>query len=286
MGKIQQALQKLNQDTSRRPSRRVGGLDDATTVADNIESPAMRSQAGKTISLTDKELQMAGVLPPESVVDMVAEQFRAVKRPLIDNAMRVEDDGDVAPNVLMVTSAQQGEGKTFCTFNLASSIAREKDLPVTVIDGDVLSPKLSYALGVEDSPGLMDYLHEQNVNLNDLTYRLEGHSVTFLPAGPPNTHAHELLASKKMERLIRDISSNTPGIVILDSPPILGANEARVLARHVGQILLVVAAGITPQTTIIEAVNLLDTDRPLNVLLNKKAGRPARYTTYGSYGRK
>ena len=87
-----------------------------------------------------------------------ADQFRVIKRPLIANAM----GRGAAPlkhgNLIMVTSALPGEGKSFTSINLAMSIAAELDNTVMLVDADVARPSVLRMLGLEPGPGLLDVL--------------------------------------------------------------------------------------------------------------------------------
>ena len=63
-------------------------------------------------------------------------------------------------NVVLVTSALPGEGKTFTSLNLALSIVRDREMRVVLVDGDVARPGLTPALGLEGRPGLNDALED------------------------------------------------------------------------------------------------------------------------------
>ena len=89
-----------------------------------------------------------------------------------------------------------------------------------------------------------------------------------------------------MAELVNVLSQTYPDrIVILDSPPLLVTNEARVLASLVGQIALVVCAGHTPQRAVAEALESIDDSKAVNLILNRATSGigEAQYGTYG-YG--
>jgi protein-tyrosine kinase len=78
--------------------------------------------------------------------------------------------------------------------------------------------------------------------------------LTLLPSGTPHPKATELLASDAMARLLDDMATRYPDrIVIFDSPPLLLTTESRVLATHMGQIVIVVHAGRTLQAEVQQA---------------------------------
>ncbi len=284
MSKLQQAIQKLNRDREQQPAATESTASDFETRSKPIARTG-NFVPNKSVSLELDQLVRSGLVAPEEAAATIAEQFRAVKRPLIDVARLGESTSEPLSNVLLVSSAQAGDGKTFSTFNLALSISREKDIPVLVIDGDVLSPKLSDALGAANAPGLIDYLNNPTDPVDNFMIDLADFGITFLPAGTQSMHAHELLASRKMTALMQELSERHPGMILIDAPPLLGTNEARILAKNAGQVLLVVAAGVTQQSSVVEAASLIDNSKPLNVLLNKQSGSISRYANYGGGGR-
>ena len=90
---------------------------------------------------------------PRAPRSHIADQFRVIKRPLITNAV-----GEGAPqgdhgNLIMVTSAMPGEGKSFTSMNLAMSIAAELDHTVMLVDADVARPSMLRMLGLPTGPG-------------------------------------------------------------------------------------------------------------------------------------
>ena len=70
--------------------------------------------------------------------------------------------------------------------------------------------------------------------------------LTVLPSGTPHPQATELLASDAMAQLLEDMATRyADRIIIFDSPPLLLTTEARVLATHMGQVVMVVQADRT-----------------------------------------
>ncbi len=82
--------------------------------------------------------------------------------------------------------------------------------------------------------------------------------------------------------MLRLESHATNRVVLFDSPPLLLTNEARVLTSLVGQIVLVVRAGVTPQQAVLEAIGYIGEDKPIGLVLNQsKASRLAVTTATG-----
>ncbi|MDD5404047.1 MAG: XrtA-associated tyrosine autokinase [Sulfuricella sp.] len=221
-----------------------------------------------TINLA--KLRQAGIITPDEEKTQIAEEFRLIKRPLIKNAFSQGPESIHNGNLIMVTSALAGEGKTFCAINLAMSIAMERDHTVLLIDADVAKPSMPAYLGLKAERGLLDVLIDDKLELADVMIRTNVDKLSILTAGRRNKHATELLASQSMSELLKDIAHRySDRIIIFDSPPLLLTSEARVLASQMGQIVLVVAAEKTPQQTVKEALRQIESCDVVNLIYNK-----------------
>ncbi|MBW8900015.1 MAG: chromosome partitioning ATPase, partial [Massilia sp.] len=126
------------------------------------------------------------------------EDFRVIKRPLLQRAFAERKEGDKPGNMIMVTSSLPGEGKTYCAINLAMSIAMELDHTVLLVDADVARPSVLRSLGLPAHRGLMDILLDDKVDMADVMLRTNVDTLTILPAGTSTPRATELLASSSM----------------------------------------------------------------------------------------
>lgn len=242
--------------------------------------------SGPTIELHRQRLQQVGLAGPADMEPVLAEELRVIKRPLLLNAER-EDEQLSNAGLVMIASALPGAGKTFMSFNLALSVASEVDWNVLLIDADVSRPTLSRALGVADAPGLVGLLEDTGGALADYAIRTSHPGLHFLPAGPPRSEAKELLSSQRMRSLVADLASlGKRQLVVMDSPPLLLTSEARVLAGYAGQVVMVVEAGVTPRRSLSEAIDVLDPAKAINLVLNKSrqilGTGEYRYYAYGN----
>jgi exopolysaccharide/PEP-CTERM locus tyrosine autokinase len=239
----------------------------------------------KQVTLDLSSLRDAGLVDPRSdKTNRTTEEFRRIKRPLLMHA-RGEGATMVAnANMIMVTSALPGEGKTFTAINLAMSIAMEMDKTVLLIDADVAKPDVTARLGVEAEKGLIDVLIDDELTLPQVLLRTDIPKLTLLPSGSRHVHSTELLASERMRQLTLELSNRySDRIVIFDSPPLLLTNESRVLASLMGQIVLVAEESRTPQHAVKEAVDLLEANEIVGIVMNK-GGRKTDGDGYGGYG--
>ena len=229
-------------------------------------------------------LRAGGVFAPLEDDELIARQIRDIKRPLIAHAFGRRATPVQNGNLIMITSALAGEGKTFISFNLARSMAGEQDHSVLLVDADVAKPHTTGLLGLEDSIGLLDLLENPDQRPDTAIVETELPGLSILPAGKPRRHATELLASSRMEDLAQYLlTSDRRRIVLFDSPPLLQTSESKALAEYVGQIVFVVCAGKTPKGAVAEAImSLGEGEKAVNVLLNRATGS-SNVTRYG-YG--
>jgi exopolysaccharide/PEP-CTERM locus tyrosine autokinase len=230
-------------------------------------------------------LKKQGFITPDTGASQIAEEFRVIKRPIIRNALGRSGARVRNGNLVMVTSALPGEGKTFTSLNLALSIASEIDSTVLLVDGDVAHPSIPTLLGAPHGPGLLDLLTRDDLNFGEALVKTNVDKLSILPAGTRHRRSTELLASEQMAALLREMASRYPDrIVIFDSPPLLATTEARVLASSMGQIVMVVAADATSQHAVNQALSTIEGSEIVLMVLNK-ASRTDVGTYYGYYGK-
>jgi len=242
------------------------------------------SMTVQTLAVDRQQLRRQGMISPEDERTPNVESFRRIKRQVLANVTAPRSKVGAPANLVLVTSALAGEGKTFCAINLAISIALEMDRTVLLIDADVAKPSLPQVLGLKAERGFMDVLREPRIDLADVLWNTDIGKLTLLPAGTAPQHATELLASEAMRVFLREIAERYHDrIIIFDSPPLLAASEAGVLASQMGQIVMVVEAGKTSEAVLKVALDRIDTGKVTGLLLNKGESRGRDYD-YGGYG--
>ena len=235
-----------------------------------------------TVTLDLAQLERSGFLVQPATRSVLAEEFRQIKRPLLKNA-RIKEDGATHLSQIMVTSALPGEGKTFCSINLALSMAAEVDTSVLLVDADVLSPTTLRRLGIQERKGLLDLLSDPALAVEEAVLSTNVPKLSILPAGTRHDRPTELLASDAMEALLAKLADKYPDhVMIFDTPPLLVTNEAKVLASRMGQVLLVVEASKTPKGLIEEAFAAVE-QCPIVMSVLNKAPESASPLGYGYY---
>jgi receptor protein-tyrosine kinase len=230
-------------------------------------------------------LDRDGMITPESGYSALAEQFRILKRPLLLDAFRRAPARPGNANVLMVTSARPGEGKTFVACNLALSIAQEHDFSVLLVDADVRHPSVANVLGIVAGRGLTDILADPAADPGDAMIRAANlPNLAIVPAGRIGTGAPELFASQRMARLLDEFAGRYPDrITIIDTPPVLASSEPSVISLHAGQALMVVEADRTSARAVQSALALLRQCPSISLVLNKARGSLGA-EEFGQYG--
>lgn len=244
----------------------------------NVSAPA---RVTPTLVIDTDRLRQQNMTTPDGERTPVSESFRRIKRHILANV--ANPDAPPGTNLVMITSSLPKEGKTFCTINMAISLAMEMDRRVLLVDADVLRPSVCASLGVKASEkGLMDVLLD-GIALSDVLCNTNIEKLSLLPAGRRHSHASELLASDAMRAMLKEMAERySDRIVIFDSPPLLATTESCVLAGLMGQVLVVVEADQTTEATLKEALSRINSNNVVGVLLNK--GMPPGSALYGGYG--
>ncbi len=267
------------------PRAVAAAVEVAEAPVANVPPPVAAPHIARAIDGTvDKvRLREAGFILPDSPIGTLAEEFRLVKRQLLLRA-----GTDVLPatpkdRMILVCSAQPNEGKTFCSVNLALSLASERDNEVLLVDADVAKPEVLDTLGLTGTVGLIDAIADPSLDVERLIIRTDIPKLSVLPAGKATNDDTELLSSSRAAAIIEALATaNERRIVILDSAPALAASPAGVLAHRVGRVLVVVRADRTTETELRDAIALLDGCPDISLLLNA-ASFFGTNRTYGSY---
>ncbi len=246
--------------------------------------PAERMRFDAPVQQVDRrKLAEQGFIVPEGAVTALLEEFRIVKRAVLEAARK----SDKAQRVL-VCSPLPGEGKTFCATNLALAMAAEKDSEVLLVDADFAKPSVLSVLGLTGgSNGLMDALADPSVHIEDCVIKTDIAGLYVLPAGASTTSDSEYLTSRRTGEVLDRLTQGAPNrMVIFDSPPALAASPAAELAKHVGQAVLVSRADITGRSAMEDALQLLGSCRDIKLLLNDARFSPSgrRFGAYYGYG--
>jgi receptor protein-tyrosine kinase len=249
--------------------------------ASEAERAAHATRPARPVEIDLDSLAAQGYLTPGLANRALAEEFRVIKMQLLRNMDAAAAKG-LRRNLIAVTSALPGEGKTFFSMNLAMSLAMEVDYHALLVDADVLRPSVLRRYGLAEDVGLLDLATRPDLDVSDALLRTNVPKLTLLPAGTPSAKSPELLSSASVERLLNELADRyADRIVIFDAPPILLASGARHLASRVGQVVMIVEADSTDSQSVAQAFAAVETCPLVSSVLNRAPTKTA--SSYGYY---
>lgn len=188
------------------------------------------------------------------------EQYRTLRTQLFHTAERE------LTQIIVVTSATSGEGKTATTLNLALAIAQSPNRRVLVIDGDLRRPNVASYLALKPFSGFAEVLNDK-ADLFDAITRLADHELYVLPVRHNTANPTELLSSKRFQETLRELRQYFD-FILIDSPPVKPYADTRLLANHADAVLFVVRSSFASYEVVEEAVKAIADQRILGVVLN------------------
>ena len=184
---------------------------------------------------------------PSSVI---AEQFRTIRT----NIQFSMVDQDL--KTVVVTSAGPGAGKSTISANLAVTFASQGK-KVLLVDADMRKPTVHKTFRLANHDGLTTLLTEKDVQISDIAHRTPTEGLFIITSGviPPNPS--ELLASKRMDKLMNELEQIFD-LIIFDMPPVVAITDAQVMASKVDGTIFVIPKGLTNKDMVLKSKDLLD----------------------------
>jgi len=268
-----------------RNRRSTDAVEPETKVAGGqVAWPETHADGSPKVIVDTKASAQAGL---GSMADdpLLERDFKFLKRPLLSRVFGLSGANAKEGHMVLITSDMPGAGKSFVSFNLAASIAREQLTRVMLIDADPLQRNLTTALQQEDQPGLLEVLADPESHLDSVALPTDIPTLNFIPAGQPDPNCSELLASRRLMEVLNELD-DPDTVFLLDSPPLLLTAEGRVLAERVDHTLVVVESGRTSAADVAAVLKMLDTaESSISLILNKapwsNSGHEAGYYGYG-----
>lgn len=237
--------------------------------------------------LTDQvDVPVLGVLP--EVKDFARPKSRILPEPMTFQAREALRkfrtnlrfvDVDNPPRSIVITSSAPAEGKSVVSGNLSRVIAGTGQ-PTLLIDADLRRPLVATQFGLDGSVGLSQLLAGA-VTVEDVLQPIAGTRLSVLPAGqiPPNPS--ELLGSRWMHELIKELSRTH--FVVIDAPPVLAVTDAQLLSRHADGAVLVAVTGRTRVEGLRRAIDAIHnvSGKVFGVVLNRASTSRLKRIAYG-----
>ena len=167
---------------------------------------------------------------------------------------------------ILITSPAPGEGKSFVAANLALAQMQLPDNPTLICDFNLRQPSLHQLFRTSRTPGISDYLLG-NVDLSQALRRIGGSELFVMPAGEAVGNELELLHVKELAQLMKRLR-NAFRWIILDSPSLLAASDANLLASLADGALLVTRMGVTKRDAMRQAISAIGQDNILGIVAN------------------
>lgn len=284
---IEKALAAKQSTESNSAESNSAEQNEEVTLADKPSEIEVSDKPNKYFDIDLDRLRENGFVSLENARTLINEEYREIKRKLLQNAFGPLASTIASSNIIMVSSARPSEGKTFTATNLAISIAAEQDKTVLLVDADVLKPNVLRTLGLEPTDGLMEYLLGKVDDLSEVIHHTNIPKLKIIPAGKSHHLSTELLASTVMKDTVAEFSSRyADRVVIIDTPPLVGINESAVLANLAGQAVIVTEEGRSKMSDIRHAVDRLNPDMAIGFVVNKSTqfSEKGGYYGYQYYG--
>jgi len=201
-----------------------------------------------------------------------AEQYRALR-----HVVEQSQNGG-GRSVLAVSSPTVGDGKTTTAINMAGALAQDRDAAVLLIDADLRRGTAGARLGLRNSrdAGLVDAILDPSLTLESVVRYRAPFNLSVLPAGRLPSSPYEVLKSPRLGQLI-DEARRRYDFVVLDTPPIVVAQDCRVISKWVDGFLFVVAADRTPARLVEEALNRMEPGKIIGFVFNHEARSLSHY---------
>ena len=232
-------------------------------------------------------MESAGMVVARAARTRISEEYRIVIGRVV-RALRDDPDGAGSHNVVMVTSARPGEGKSFTALNLAGSIAQHSTEKVLLVDLDAKMRPISALLGVGDRLGFHDLVVDQTLRPEDVILNTAIENLTFMPVGSRSGELTDTTSVRPITPAITRLARRFPKhLIMLDAPPCLSTSDPHTIAPYVGQVVMVVEAERTQRSEVEAALDLVRVCPTITMLLNKVKLTTSHtfgaYDYYGSY---
>ncbi len=224
----------------------------------------------------------------------VSEEFRIARHHVLEMLKRPPSDDDRSrhQNIVLVTSARQGEGKSFAALNLAGLLAEGSNRDVVLIDADIGHASLTARFNLANAPGLLEFgqpigqppgqpssqssVPSPRQLARTIPVGTDIERLIFIPVGgSANIDARSRLAAERSicQLIAQVVNSFDDAIIVVDAPACLTTSDPTELSVIAGQVVLVVEAGQTRHADIEQSLDLLDSCPQLSLLLNRAPKR-------------
>lgn len=272
MERIKQAIEKVKNQQPNEASQLAQPYPDnqSTTPAQDEDLEEVSYKHTRVVPLQAEHLEKNRIVafnrndPKSMTFDLLRTK---VLQKMVENGWRT----------LAITSPTPESGKTVVAINLAMSIAKQTNKTAMLVDFDLRRPKIGAYLGIQMEKSLNDLL-EGTVEIADVLVNPDMPRLVVLPAKKPVKKSTEILSSKKISGMIKDLRERFESrIVIFDLPPVLVTDDAIALLPQIDCVLMVIANGMSSKREIEDSLRHLPAEKLVGVIFNKVEVEPAPY---------
>lgn len=202
-----------------------------------------------------------------------AEQYQGLR-------LKLEQRRQSGPcQLIAVTSAGAGDGKTLTSINLAGALATDRDAKVLLIDADLRRSSVATQLGIggKGTAGLSELISKPRIGLHEVTLRAGSVPFDTIPAGDLRVPAHRIFRSSRLTAVLAEARQQYD-YVLLDTPPLVPVFDAALLSRIVDGVIVVVSANRTPRRLLEAALDVLEPSKVIGIVLNGDTGALSGYS--------
>lgn len=277
------------------PARSIPPSGQPSSVVSGERAVSELRHASKQPPVSIAALEQAGLMVARTSRTRTTEEYRIVIGRVL-RALHEEHDADLplgpdaSANVVMVTSARPGEGKSFTSLNLGGSIAQNAGESVLIIDVDAKRNSLSDMLGLSDRQGFLDLVADPDLLPDDLIIPSDLPNLSFLALGSRSVVSNEAsemgFEERRLTPPIKRLAQRFPRtLMLLDAPPCLSTSDPHTLSPAVGQVVVVVEAERTQRSEVEAAIEMIKVCPTITMLLNKvRMGSSHTFGTYDYFG--
>ncbi len=271
MSRVHEALRRAEQE-GEAPARLPGRV----SMPVSRPAPGLENLLSEVEEVAYNPAPGTFIIDPSKPRDAHSEEFRAL-RTRLNHMQKLQPIHSI-----VISSPSPAEGKSFTAVNLAVAEAQLAENPTLLVDFDFRRPVLHSTFQLDRSPGVIDYLLGK-APLSAAIKRIAGTNLYLLPAGESVLNPLEMISLTETRELIEQLPS-VFNWVLLDSPPLLFAADANLLATICDGTVLVVRIGSTTVDSITRAIQSLCENKVLGVVANgARAGELySKYTYYYS----
>jgi capsular exopolysaccharide synthesis family protein len=185
--------------------------------------------------------------------------------------------------ILAISSPSSGDGKTSTAINLAGVLAQELEIRVLLIEAELRRPSIAQYLGIRHTTeGLVGMVLEPTLALEKVVHHCQPFNLDVLLAGHSLASPYDLLKLPRFGALLQETRKHYD-YVIVDTPPLLPFADCRLIEKWIDGLLVVIAAHATPRKLLAAALDILDPEKLVGLVLNKDDHQTACYDYVYSY---